>query len=314
MAMRVFTLVCFICSLLLCPLTTTLHAARVPGSQRFFVEGSGVLHLKNYRNGRTATVSLLTPSGALNEKAFATVDWVFDYPTQAKGEHISPRLLFMVSYFGDLLAPGKTINIESAYRSPDYNDKIRKMGNNAARTSTHIDGIALDFWLQGVSGMKIWETIKSKNCGGIGNYGGKMVHFDAGKPRFWQAATSGTRSPLPDENRHLYLSTVFDRYAAGETLRMALSSLSSFDFGVEPAVTLVRAGNTTQPVAQIPLAEPAGPNGCRMISDRKTSRFLRTTLPANLPPGRYQLQLTFCNRPFEHMPETTLSNPIEVVR
>ena len=119
---------------------------------------------------------------------------VFGFPTSEKQEHISPRLLFMLSYFSDLVAPGRMIAIESAYRSPDYNDKIRKKGANAARTSTHMDGMALDFWLEGVDGKKLWQTIREQDCCGVGHYGGKTIHLDAGRPRFWEAATSGTKT------------------------------------------------------------------------------------------------------------------------
>jgi uncharacterized protein YcbK (DUF882 family) len=280
---------------------------------RFFIMGSGRMHLKNLRNNREANVQLLNADGSFNESDFNTVDWVFGYPTKEKGEHISPRLLFMLSYFAERMAPGKTINIESAYRSPEYNDAIRAQGNNAARTSAHIDGMALDFWLEGVDGKKLWETIRARNCGGIGHYGGKTVHFDAGRPRFWEAATSGTRRKEPDENRHLYLTTGYDRYAPAEKVRLALSSLSSFNFGVQPVIEVFRSGNHEQPLATLPIDQVDG-SSCQMIGTRKASRFLTATLPAKIPAGRYQLKLSFCNRPFARMPEEAFSNPIEIRR
>ncbi|MGD9947891.1 MAG: YcbK family protein [Desulfobulbus sp.] len=298
-------------ALLLSLFVTTANAQ--PPQGRFFLMGSGVMQLKNLRNNREAKVHLLKSDGSFNEADFNTVDWVFGYPTQEKGEHISPRLLFMLSYFSERMAPGKPINIESAYRSPEYNDKIRAMGNNAARTSTHMDGMALDFWLAGVDGKKLWQTIKARNCGGIGHYGGKTVHFDAARPRFWEAATSGTRRPEPDENRHLYLSTDYDRYAPTEKVRLSLSSLSSFQFGVQPTIEVFRSGTREQSVANLPL-DHAGETSCLMLGTREASRFLTTTLPPDLPPGRYQLKLSFCNRPFARMPEEAFSNPIEIRR
>lgn len=282
-----------------------------PDQGRFFIMGSGVMQLKNLRNNREATVQLLNADGSFNEADFNTVDWIFGFPTSKKGEHISPRLLFMLSYFAERLAPGKPINIESGYRSPEYNDKIRAMGNNAARTSTHMDGMALDFWLEGVDGKKLWETIKARNCGGIGHYGGKTVHFDAGRPRFWEAATSGTRSKEPDENRHLYLSTDYDRYAPSGKVRLALSSLSSFQFGVLPAIEVFHSGSRQQPLAALPLDQADG-SACLIIGARKASRFLTADLPPDLPAGRYQLKVSFCNRPFARMPEEAFSNPIEI--
>lgn len=273
--------------------------------------GSGTMHLKNLRNNREEQVRLLNRDGSFNEAELNKVDWVFDFPTAEKSEHISPRMLFMLSYFADQLAPGKIINIESAYRSPEYNTKIRDQGNNAARTSTHQDGLALDFWLEGVDGKTIWETIRAKNCGGIGHYGGKTVHFDAGRPRFWEAATSGTRAKEPDYNRHLYLSTDVDRYHRREPVRLALSSLSNFDFGVRPTVQVVRVDGAQDTVANIRL-DRAAQTDCLRIGDRKSSRFLTTSLPDDLPVGRYRLKIAFCEKPFVQMPSESLSNEIEI--
>jgi hypothetical protein len=262
----------------------SIPADAQPDSGRFFLMGSGVLQLKNLRNNREAGVRLLNPDGSFNEADFA-----------------------------DRLAPGKTINIESAYRSPEYNEKIRAGGNNAARTSTHIDGLALDFWLEGVDGKKLWETIRAHNCGGIGHYGGNIVHFDAGRPRFWEAATSGTRRLEPDYNRNLYLSSEFDRYMPGEDIRLALSNLSNFQFGVRPQVEVFRSGEKRHVIASLPLNHGDDAT-CLPIGMRKASRFLTATLPADLPPGRYQLKLVFCEKPFLQMPDEAYSNPIEMSR
>jgi len=295
-----------------CSLLFTSLSQAVSQPNRFFLMGSGSLHLKNLRNNREAKVNLLNKDGSFNEEAFNKVDWVFDFPTAEKGEHISPRLLFMLSYFVDRMAPGKVVNIESAYRSPEYNQRLREGGNNVARTSTHQDGIALDFWLPGVSGRYLWKTIKAKHCGGVGYYGGKVVHLDAGKPRFWEAATSGTRSQEPDYNRNLYLATEFDRYRPNERIRLAFSSLSSFDFGVYPVIQIYRADNATTPVSGIRLNR-ADENDCLRIGDRKAARFLTTSMPAYLPPGQYTIKMEFCEKPFEQMPSEVVSNPIELV-
>ncbi|MCL2459065.1 MAG: DUF882 domain-containing protein [Desulfobulbus sp.] len=302
----------FACILASCTLllADSLHAAQQ--LDRFFLMGSGVLHLKNLRNNREAQVTLLNKDGSFNQEAFGKVDWVFDFPAKERGEHVSPRLLFMLSYFVDRLAPGKTVNIESAYRSPEYNQAIRDNGNNVARTSTHQDGIALDFWLPGVSGKRLWNTIKAKNCGGVGHYGGKIVHLDAGKPRFWEAATSGARTKEPDYNRHLYLSTEFDRYHPKEQVNLSFSSLSDFDFGVHPVIQIFSADNPTNLVTGVRL-NYVDENDCLRIGDRKTARSLTTLMPAYLPPGKYVIKMEFCEKPFEQMPSEAVSNPIELV-
>jgi uncharacterized protein YcbK (DUF882 family) len=275
--------------------------------------GSGTLHLRNHRNGQEARISLIADDGSLNEAGLTAADRIVGFPTADKGEHFSPRLLFMLSHFADQAAPGRTIHIESGYRSPDYNSAIRDRGANAARTSTHMDGMALDFWIEGVDGKALWETIRAKNCCGVGHYGGKILHLDAGRPRFWEAATSGTGRKEPDYNRFLYLSTDYDRYRRSESVRLSLSGISTFDFGVRPTVDLVHPDAPEQSVTTVRLS--SGDRGdCLRIKERKQSRFLHTTLPPSLPPGLYAARLSFCDKPFSQMPDAVLSNPFEIGR
>ena len=281
---------------------------------RFFLMGSGVLHLDNLRNNKEERVELLSAGGQINEAALEAVDRVFGFPTLARGEHISPRLLFMLSYFADRVAPGEKIYLESAYRSPEYNDAIRKKGANAARTSTHMDGMALDFWIEGVNGKKLWETIRTMNCCGVGHYGGKTIHLDDGRPRFWQATTSGTKATEPDYNRHIYLSPLYDRYAPGENLKLSLSGVSTFGFGVRRTVELFPVDGPVAIVIRIPLQAGVAEAPCMPLDNRKATRFLSSALPASLPAGRYQVRLEFCQKPFAQMPDEVISREIEIVR
>lgn len=283
------------------------------GPEPFFLMGSGKLHLENVRNKKEVQVSLLNEDGSLNDAALSEVDRVFGFPTNEKDEHISPRLLFMLSYFTDLVAPGKKIVIESGYRSPDYNEKISREGGNVAKTSTHIDGMALDFWIDGINGKNLWQTIRSMNCCGVGHYGGKTIHLDAGRPRFWEAATSGTKSKEPDYNRHLYLSTDFDRYTPQAKIRLSFSGISTFGFGVKSSARLYGSADMEHPVARLQIVN-GNKSECLLLNDRKTSRFLYTAVPAELPVGRYKIKLDFCRKPFEQMPSEIYSNEIELVK
>jgi uncharacterized protein YcbK (DUF882 family) len=288
-----------------------LEAETVMG--RFYLMGNGKLHIKNMHTGREASVYLITPDGSMNEEGFCRIDEVFEFPTKEMGEHISPRLLFMLAYFSDLMAPGKMIKMESGYRSPDYNSTLRNAGGNVAKTSIHMDGMALDFSIDGVNGKVLWNTIKDKNCCGIGHYGGTSVHLDAGKPRFWEAATSKVRTGESDHNQRIYLSTDFDRYRAGDAVRLSFSSVSDFGFGIKRAVAFVNGsdGNNTVATAQIRGQENTD---CIAIPDRKASHLIYFTMPANLCDGtRYRVRVDFCRRPFEQMPLKTLSNEIELL-
>jgi uncharacterized protein YcbK (DUF882 family) len=302
-------------SLLVCLMLLSFPA--LPGAEtvtgRFYLMGNGNLHIKNMHTGKEASVSLIDADGSMNEEGFSRIDEVFGFPTKEKGEHISPRLVFMLDYFSDLLAPGKVIKMESGYRSPEYNSTLRNAGGNVAKTSIHMDGMALDFSIDGVNGKDLWKTIKDKNCCGIGHYGGTSVHLDAAKPRFWEAATSKVRTGESDHNQRIYLSTDYDRYRAGDTVRLSFSSVSDFGFGIKRKVALVNGsdGNNTVATAQIRVQDQAD---CVAVPDRKASHSIYFTLPVNLREGsRYRIRVEFCRRPFEQMPLKTLSNEIELL-
>ncbi|MGV8075588.1 MAG: YcbK family protein [Syntrophobacteraceae bacterium] len=283
-----------------------------PPAGRFFLMGDGIIHIRNVRTGHEAKAAILSPDGSLNEDGFKEIDGVFEFPTSEKGEHISPRLIFMLDYFSDLTAPGRVINLTSGYRNHEYNSGLRNAGGNVAKTSTHIDGMALDFNLEGVNGKELWEIIKAKNCCGVGYYGSETIHLDSARPRFWEAATSKVRTGESDYNRRIYLSTDYDRYKAGDTLRFSLSSVSDFGFGIKQTVALVddADGNNTVAVAQVKHQEDSD---CIMINTRDSSRSIPITIPHDLRQGRYRVRIDFCRSPFDQMPQRTVSNEIEIV-
>jgi len=280
-------------------------------ARRFFLMGDGRIHIRNVHTGEEARVTLLTADGSLNEEGFRRIDAVFGFPAKGKREHVSPRLIFMLDYFSDLAAPGKVINLESGYRSPQYNSRLRDKGGNVARTSTHIDGLALDFNIKGVKGMELWDIIRSKNCCGVGHYGGKNVHLDSARPRYWEAETSKVRTGESDYNRRIYLSTDYDRYRPGGTVRLAFSAVSDFGFGIGRTVTFVDDSEGDSAVAKAEITHK-GEADCIMIHNRDSARFIHVTLPPNMREGRYRVRVDFCQRPFEQMPLSTVSNEIEI--
>lgn len=281
-------------------------------SVRFFLMGDGRIHLRNAKNGHEANVNFRNPDGTLNKVALTTIDSVFGFPTEKKGEHISLRLISMLDYFSDLVAPGKAIYLDSGYRNPAYNEKLKKSGGNVARTSTHIDGMAIDFYIEGVDGRKLWEIIRTENCCGVGHYGSKSVHLDAGRPRFWEAATSKVLTRESDFNRRIYLSSEYDRYRAGEKVHLSLSSVSDFGFGIKKRATIVKDRGGDVEVASTNI-ESNDLAECILIRERRVSRFIYMTLPRDLTPGMYRIHIEFCERPFKEIPSSTLSNAIEVI-
>jgi uncharacterized protein YcbK (DUF882 family) len=277
---------------------------------RFFRRGDGRIHIRNVHSGQEVDVHFLGADGSPNDEALSAIDSVFAFPAKESGEHISPRLIAMLDYFSDMAAPGNTIQLQSGYRSPSYNEKLKKAGGNVARTSTHIDGMAIDFYLEGVDGKALWELIRKENCCGVGHYGGNTVHLDAARPRFWEAATSKVKTSKSDFNRRIYLSTDYDRYKPGERVRLSLSSVSHFGFGVKKTAAIVTDAGGKAGIAEISVARKDGQE-CLLIDDRKTSRSISVVLPEDMAPGTYRIVVDFCQIPFRQMPSKVESNPFE---
>jgi uncharacterized protein YcbK (DUF882 family) len=273
--------------------------------------GDGILHIQNVKTQQETEVGLLLPDGSFDESALGRIDAVFGFSGQGKGDHISPRLIFMLDYFSDLVAPGRMIFLTSGYRSPEYNDSLKKAGGIVARTSTHMDGLALDFFIEGINGKDLWELIREKNCCGVGHYGGKEIHLDASRPRFWEAATSKVNTNESDYNRRMFLSTDLDRYRSGQALRLFLSSVSHFGFGIRKKAALLPGPEESLSLTEIDILNQS-PGDCLPINDRQTSHWINLTLPQKIKEGKYRLQLDFCRRPFEQMPLKIISNEFEV--
>ncbi len=278
----------------------------------FFLMGDGRLCIQNVQTKKEAKVSLLLPDGSIDESALDRVDEVFGFKGQGRGEHISLRLLFMLNYFSNQVAPGRTIFLTSGYRSPEYNNSLRKAGQIAAKTSTHMDGLALDFYIEGVNGKDLWERIRQKNCCGVGHYGGKEIHLDAARPRFWEAATAKVDTRESDYNRRIYLYTNLDRFQPGQAVGLAFTSISDFGFGIRKKAFLINDSEGDHPLMEIGLTS-GDTSDCLPIQNRTAAHSIKLTLPKEIQEGRYRIRLDFCQRPFEQMPLQAVSNEIEIL-
>jgi uncharacterized protein YcbK (DUF882 family) len=79
---------------------------------------------------------------------------------------------------------GSRIQIISGYRSPSYNELLRRQGRGVASGSLHLRGLAIDFAVPGVGTGELFTLAKSYSCGGVGRYP-DFVHIDSGRVRYW---------------------------------------------------------------------------------------------------------------------------------
>jgi uncharacterized protein YcbK (DUF882 family) len=76
------------------------------------------------------------------------------------------------------------IQIISGYRSPEYNEFLRRQGHGVAKNSLHTQGLAIDFAVPGQATRRLAAVAQSFSLGGVGTYP-DFVHIDSGRVRHW---------------------------------------------------------------------------------------------------------------------------------
>jgi uncharacterized protein YcbK (DUF882 family) len=89
------------------------------------------------------------------------------------------RLQARMDYAGE-------IHIISGYRSPESNEKLRKMGHAVAKKSMHLEGRAIDLRLPNQALPDVHRAALNLRAGGVGYYPrSNFIHLDTGRVRRW---------------------------------------------------------------------------------------------------------------------------------
>ena len=136
---------------------------------------------------------------ALKQLSYFLRDWRRDEPTT-----MDPKLFDVLwEVYREAGYEGQTINVVSAYRSPETNGMLRRRSRAVAKHSQHMLGKAMDTTMPGVSMSKIREIGVRLQRGGVGYYptaGTPFVHLDVGSVRAWpRLNTNQLVSLFPDQ-------------------------------------------------------------------------------------------------------------------
>ena len=280
----------------------------LPKPGRFFLEGDGTLTLVNKKTGQQATVRYRQADGTYAAAGVKEINRLFGVPAGSP-EGIALRLVSLLDYLQDHFH-GALVSLVSGYRSPTYNDNLRKKGKLAARTSLHIEGMAADIDMAGVSGETLWHYIRDLNCCGAGFYHGKGIHVDTGPVRFWDETSTKVETDISAHNKLIMVRTNQDIYHPGETVILDLSRITDYPIGIKPVLKIAPLG----------LPAPLGGEGsgvrasdCQILPDRPHVKNLKWPLPEGLPQGkRLQVELEICDKSFPEMPDKITSNEFVV--
>jgi uncharacterized protein YcbK (DUF882 family) len=99
---------------------------------------------------------------------------------------MDPHVLDVLWHTEQIVGFHGTVEILSAYRSPETNAWLASVSSGVAQDSQHINGNAMDIRMPGVPVYKIRQAALSLHMGGVGFYPRSgFVHIDTGPIRHW---------------------------------------------------------------------------------------------------------------------------------
>jgi uncharacterized protein YcbK (DUF882 family) len=288
-------------------LVAALVAAAVPAAgapARFFVAGDGHLAVRSAHTGEEVHVRYRRADGAYDPGALARLRHVFRSRGDGRDAEVSLRLVEVLSHLQQA-AGGGPVTLVSGYRSPAWNEGIRRQGARAASGSLHTEGLAADVRFPRRALRRLWLVLRDLECCGAGYYEADgFLHVDTGQPRFWEPATSRVDENLSGGNARLFARTEFDRYAPGETATLRLHALTEPPVRVAPTARLGPGGPEVALAADLPVRA-----GCFEVA-ASGARLRVPALPALV--GRVPLVLATCPPRPGRTPERVETNPLEV--
>jgi uncharacterized protein YcbK (DUF882 family) len=273
---------------------------------RFYVMGDGTLGVTAIHSSERVTVTYRKADGSYDDAALAKVARVFRSKVGMVGE-ISPRFVELLSWVEG--QTGKPLSLMSGYRSPAYNEGLRRAGRKAASGSMHTEGMAADLAIPKAKLKDLWLAVRELDCCGAGYYAGNgFLHVDVGTPRFWEAATSKVDENLSAGNARVFARTDYDRYAGGEAMELRLHSVTSPPIHVRRAARLLADGATDGPTVTIEDVEaPGGGDGCIEADARSRLRVVGAPVVE-----KARVVLETCEPRIERTPAQVTSNPVSV--
>jgi len=124
--------------------------------------------------------------GAYQPDALAAIDAVLRDFRTGEVHPIDPRLLDVLFHLqGRVERPG-AFQVVSGYRSARTNAQLRELSAEVAKRSLHMDGKAIDLYLDGVELDHLRDAATGLASGGVGYYPeSHFIHVDVGPVRRW---------------------------------------------------------------------------------------------------------------------------------
>lgn len=143
------------------------------------------LSLVNYNTQDTLTVTYWS-NGAYHRQALDQLNQFLRDTRENQTTEMDPLLFDVLWHTTRIVGFSGSIEILSAFRSPNTNAWLASVSRGVARDSQHMNGNAMDIRMPGVPVYQIRQAAYSLNMGGVGFYPRSgFVHLDTGPVRYW---------------------------------------------------------------------------------------------------------------------------------
>lgn len=144
------------------------------------------LSLYNIHTDEKLTTTYRTPEGLYNVEALKSINWILRCHYNNEVADMDIRVLDFLNMVDNRVGGDNVIHIISGYRSPEYNQLLRRESSGVAKNSLHIEGKAIDIAIPGVNLSSLRRTAMALNQGGVGYYPETgFIHIDSGELRSW---------------------------------------------------------------------------------------------------------------------------------
>ncbi len=292
-------------------LVVSLAAAQPPSMApaRFYFGGDGSLDLYNAHFDEHLTVRYRDASGRYDDAAHRQIERFFRSRSDGRSGPIAWRLIELVDFIQDRFT-GARMTLVSGYRSPSFNAALRRSGRRVAEASLHTEGLAADLQPVGLDLRHLWLELRELRVGGVGLYEADgFIHVDTGRPRFWEAATSGVEKHLSAGNARIFARTDFDRYADLRDAVITLHGVTQL-----PIRIARRAHFDGQELILAPTGGTAVAAGdCFVISEPAAAYAFAVTTAVQLTARRTAIELRTCTPRVGATPATIATNDVEAL-
>jgi uncharacterized protein YcbK (DUF882 family) len=149
-------------------------------------------------------------NGHYHEEALKKINWHLRDWRKDQETKMDPQAIDLLWEVHQEVGAKEPIHIIGGYRSPDTNAMLRRRSKGVARSSQHMVGKAIDFFIPGVPLDAIRAAGLRLHGGGVGFYptsGSPFVHMDVGSIRHWPRMTREQLAKVFPDGRTVHVPT-----------------------------------------------------------------------------------------------------------